>query len=1407
MDSVFRVSLVLDMVDNMTSKVSGAAKGISGPLQKLDNTFGTMQKAGTAMMGVGTAITTAALATVTSTFDTQDALGELASLGVEDLGAIEKAAKNFSDTWAGTTKADFISASYDIKSGIASLSDEGVAQFTELAALTAKATKSTAGEMTSLFATGYGIYKNYYSDLSDLEFGEMFSAGIATAVKNYKTSGSGMADAIKMLGASATNANVPMEEQLAILGQLQATMSGSEAGTKYKAFLNSAASAGEKLGLNFLDTNNQLMSMPDILETLRGKYGDTIDALEKRELKEAFGTDEAIALVDLLYNNTDQLKTGINDLHSSMDQGTESTEAMAKAINDTPAGKFQVLKQELHNAAEELGQGLLPVVNQGLEVATAAVKKASDWVSEHQATVSMIMRIVFAVGLFLIVAGAATAIIGTVGKALTGFKTALNIARTATGGLSGALLSSPFTWVIAAVVAMIALFKLCGGDVEALGGIFETVFGAVKTVIGNVLTGIAEHLPEFLQFGLDLITYIVTGIAQNLPGLITAGIGMIQSILTGLIQLLPQIGAAGVTLLNLLVNAIVTGLPAMLAAGIELVKMIVTGLAQMLPQLLAAGITMLTQLLTGILQNLPRLMQAGMTMVSMLVQGAATLLPTIVQTGIQMLLMLLSGILQNLPQLLQTGITLLTMFIQGVAQNLPTLLQTGISLIVMILQGILTAIPRIIVAAIQLIPMLAQGIASNAGTLISTGISLIGKLLTGIITAIPAVVSMIPGLFGQIWDAIKSIDWIGLGGDLVSSIGEGFISGFSSLVDSVKGLWDDFVGWFTGSSEDMEAYNAADIVGYTQTMDGRYTNDNGMNYYTAQELADQGVAGAAEVVAMQQGTVPAPTAETTPAAAPAETAATQTVEATTSVQTDPAAMQAQGQELINGLIAGVEGAAPAAEGAAQQSAADIMAQYGIDANNPAGAADALVADLTAGIEGAAPGAAASAEDAATDIMSKFNMDGSDVTADGLMSGLMDSITGGGAEAQGAAEQASSDILGAFNMDSSAATAAGTDLMSGMAQAITDGTAGASEAASAANSAIMDAISTDTTGAQTAASDMLTNVASGITANAASAESAATAASSTIMDALATDTSAATTAGTDMITELTAGITAGAGEASAAATETATGIMESLETGTSTATADGTKVMTDVASGISSGSSQVTGAARTAATGAMNAWRSATAGAASLGSSFMSQVASGIRSGGSAAVGAAQSIASQVRSAFANMQVTVPAPRLPHVSVSFATVGSGDAKATVPQFSTAYYAKGGIMDGPTLFGLNGSQAMVGGEAGPEAILPLDTLWTRMRSIIAELLGGRGRKDEKGQEAAHGIMQSVAQRLAGTPRASRADKDEKRENTRKEGGKGMVIQKLEMNVDISSMDDMHKLRKLIEQIEGNNDPAYA
>lgn len=199
MESVYKLSVILNLVDNLSGQMNNVQSSVSGSVDKLNSAFGTMQKAGVAMAGIGGTITGLAMKTVTATFDTQNALGELSSLGVKDLKAVEDAAKSFSNTWAGTSKADFITASYDIKSGIASLTDEGVAQFTQLAALTGKATKSTTEEMGSLFATGYGTKIDNYrktdilqpSDDMVLEQDKVIMAGDNVTVRNVVQSARG----------------------------------------------------------------------------------------------------------------------------------------------------------------------------------------------------------------------------------------------------------------------------------------------------------------------------------------------------------------------------------------------------------------------------------------------------------------------------------------------------------------------------------------------------------------------------------------------------------------------------------------------------------------------------------------------------------------------------------------------------------------------------------------------------------------------------------------------------------------------------------------------------------------------------------------------------------------------------------------------------------------------------------------------------------------------------------------------------------------------------------------------------------------------------------------------------------------------------------------------------------------
>ena len=544
----------MNMLDNITGpmgRISSSVNGGVSRLQKLESAFGGMVKAGTVMTELGSSIAGAALAPVEATFETRRALGELASLGVKDLEAVEDAARSFSDQWAGTSKADFISASYDIKSGIASLTDEGVADFTTLAALTGKATKSTVGEMTSLFATGYGIYKGFYDDLTDLEFGEMFSAGISKSVQQFKTTGSEMAAAIESLGASATNAKVPLEEQLSVLGMLQATMSGSEAGTKYAAFIQSAAKGGEELGLAFVDANNQIKSLPEILDLLRGKYGDTIDAIEKQEIATAFGTDEAVDLIDLLYSKTGELQDNVLSLYDAMGQGTAVASEMASAMNETEPEKFERLQQQLHNVAEAAGSTLLPVVNDLMEGAAGVIQKGAEWVENHQNLVRIILLAALTLGGFLAVAGTCIAVVGGVGIVFT--KTAGLVK-----GFIGVVRGLPDLF------ETIALYGMEAGDAIRNG------FNRIRTAGSTAVTAVKNVTLRIVSMAKMAVISGVTALKNMALGLVSMARQAVVTAVTAMPGLIASVWSFTAALLANPITWVVVGIIALIAALILL---------------------------------------------------------------------------------------------------------------------------------------------------------------------------------------------------------------------------------------------------------------------------------------------------------------------------------------------------------------------------------------------------------------------------------------------------------------------------------------------------------------------------------------------------------------------------------------------------------------------------------------------------------------------------------------------------------------------------------------------------------------------------------------------------------------------------------------------------------------------
>ena len=126
------------------------------------------------------------------------------------------------------------------------------------------------------------------------------------------------------------------------------------------------------------------------------------------------------------------------------------------------------------------------------------------------------------------------------------------------------------------------------------------------------------------------------------------------------------------------------------------------------------------------------------------------------------------------------------------------------------------------------------------------------------------------------------------------------------------------------------------------------------------------------------------------------------------------------------------------------------------------------------------------------------------------------------------------------------------------------------------------------------------------------------------------------------------------------------------------------------------------------------------------SSTVSSVWEGIKSTISGAINGAKDAVSSAIEAIKglfNFSISWPHIPLPHFHVSGSANPLDWLSQGVPSIGIEWYAKGGIMTKPTIFGMNGNNMMVGGEAGNEAVLPLNdkTLGAIGRGI-AQTMGG-------------------------------------------------------------------------------------
>lgn len=362
----------------------GVLDKASGPLGKLDRQMRTFNQhavgGGALLAGAAAgawALQRAMAGVLRPAIEMNRALASVRTLDVDSdvLRNLEQSALRFSVNY-GASANEFVRASYDIQSAIGGLQGNELSKFTEASAILAKGTLADTGTITDYIGTLYGIFKNTADKIGKANWVEIAAGQTATAVQMFKTNGAQMAAAFSSIGAAAQAHGIQMAEQMAVLGKLQTTMSGSEAGTKYQAFLRGIGRAQEELGLQFTDSHNRMLPMPKILDKLQGRLAGLGSVAQDQILKKAFGSDEATALIKQLMLDTAGLAGNIQSLQKI--QGMDKAQQMAAAMTD----QFERWNAAVSAVAAAIGKSMLPVMTPMIDAFSRTASNIVRWTDQ-----------------------------------------------------------------------------------------------------------------------------------------------------------------------------------------------------------------------------------------------------------------------------------------------------------------------------------------------------------------------------------------------------------------------------------------------------------------------------------------------------------------------------------------------------------------------------------------------------------------------------------------------------------------------------------------------------------------------------------------------------------------------------------------------------------------------------------------------------------------------------------------------------------------------------------------------------------------------------------------------------------------------------------------------------------------
>lgn len=367
-------------------------------------------------------------------------------------------------------------------------------------------------------------------------------------------------------------------------------------------------------------------------------------------------------------------------------QGSSAT-GLARQEAEQFSMKMKLLTSKIKELVGQIGQALIPIVEPLVAQFEKVIDKITEWVSENQNLVGIILAVVGGLSAFLVVAGTVTAVVGAI-------STAIGFLGISAGTLVGILAGLG-----------VALVSAMGCSSEFL----STMEQGITNVMVNIVSGftqLLQKLPEIINIGLAMIGALITGIFTGVPNFLES--------LTNCISM-------GLSLIS-------SRLPSWIEEGKNVVMALIQGLIEKVPQWLTTMGDGIVKVLGIIAQRLPEFLKKGTDIVIQIIQGISKNIPSICAKMGELLGKVIAKIVEYLPQFLAKGLEIVAKIILGLVQSIPKLLATGGELLEAVKEGILNGIGGLMSVGKDIVNGLLNGIKSAWGSLTSWVGGAISKL-------------------------------------------------------------------------------------------------------------------------------------------------------------------------------------------------------------------------------------------------------------------------------------------------------------------------------------------------------------------------------------------------------------------------------------------------------------------------------------------------------------------------------------------------------------------------------------------------------------------------------------------------------------------------------------------------------